>query len=348
MALLARHTSDAARSQLTSLARDVEPTVAAAALEALLSIDPQLVLPLVEESLQNRDPKVRQSGVKAYLALPTPERLERLARVLQDLHPDVRSRACAGLFGHAKQDEFGPLIRERVTQVLAENDWRGQEQAALLLAALDHKPAAPRLVELLESSKPQVMVAAAWGLRMLAVPDTVPKLLDKARRETAGRMDGSLTDFAAHDLLLAHLFEACVRLDHTPAIELMKPYIPKSISMGDYSRGAAIWALGHLQHGYPDDQLAKALMERAKDFGGMPPDTELVRRMSSISVGRMKAVSQLGECRTLMDQMPDGDVVDLALRWTIHELTGEAVPQPEPPVRKDGIWFLSPLPKKAN
>jgi HEAT repeat protein len=348
VALLAQHKSEAVRSQLIGLARDPEPTVAAAALETLLAIDAQLVLPLAEEALQSQDAKVRSGGVSAYVALPSPERLERLTRVLHDPHPDVRGRAREGLFTHASQEEFNALIRNSATAVLAEEEWRGQEQAALLLAALDHKPAAPRLVELLESKKPQVMVAAAWGLRVLADPETIPSIMDKARRETEERSIARPEHFLAHDQLLAHLFEALARMNHTPARPIMQKYIPKSISMGDYSRGTAVWALGHLQNGYPDDTLAAVLMERAKDYGGMPPDTELVRRMSSISVGRMKAVSQLAECRKLMDEMPDGDIVDMALRWTIHELTGEDVPQPEPPLRTDGIWFLTPLSKKAN
>lgn len=347
--LLAQHTSDAAQSQLMNLARDAEPAVAAAALQTLLAVDAQRVLPLVEELLKNPDAKVRLAGVEAYVVLPNTERIGRLVRVLLDRHPDVRGRAWEGLFAHAKTDEFGTRIRDLAGQLLAEDDWRGQEQAALLLAALDHRPAAGRLVELLESPKPQVMVASAWGLRVLAVPETAPALLDKARRETELRINKTWPDDApAHDLLLAHLFEAFVRLDYVPAAEIMRRYVRKDFGMGDFSRGAAIWSLGHLQHGTPDDRLAAELMERAKDYLGMFPDTELVRRMSSISIGRMKALSQLGECRTLLDQTADGDIVDQALRWTIHELTGEAVPPPEPPIAHDGPWFLTPVRKPMN
>ena len=49
--------------------------------------------------------------------------------------------------------------------MLATPRWRALEQATILLAVLDHKPAAPRLVDLLRFERPEVFVAAAWGLR---------------------------------------------------------------------------------------------------------------------------------------------------------------------------------------
>ena len=55
---------------------------------------------------------------------------------------------------------------------------RGLEQAALLLAKLDHKPAADRLVELLKDSRAEVAITAAWALRVLAEPKSLPKVLD--------------------------------------------------------------------------------------------------------------------------------------------------------------------------
>ena len=61
------------------------------------------------------------------------------------------------------------------------------QQAALLLGKLVHKPAANRLVELLDSPRPEVMIGSAWGLRKLAEPATIPGILDKIRRQTAER-----------------------------------------------------------------------------------------------------------------------------------------------------------------
>ena len=56
--------------------------------------------------------------------------------------------------------------------------WRGLEQATILLTLLDHKAAAKRMVQLLPTDRPEVAVTAAWGLRNLADPDTLQPVVD--------------------------------------------------------------------------------------------------------------------------------------------------------------------------
>src|SRR5206468_4210980 len=75
------------------------------------------------------------------------------------------------------------------TRVLAGREWRGLEQAAILLARLDHKPAARRLVELLKAERPEVFVTAAWGLRKLAVVETLPDALRQVEATLKGLTD---------------------------------------------------------------------------------------------------------------------------------------------------------------
>ena len=52
----------------------------------------------------------------------------------------------------------------------------------MIMVALDRKETAGRLVELLDFPRPEVFVAAAWGLRRLAVPFDLPG--DPAEGET--------------------------------------------------------------------------------------------------------------------------------------------------------------------
>lgn len=340
--LLARHTSASARDQLLGLARDPEPSVAAPALQRLLALDPQLLLPLVNDAGKHSDAQVRLRAAEAYIALPTAERIASLAALLDDPHPDVRGRVREALFDHAQTSELRPAVEASAVRVLEQSSWRGQEQAALLLAALDYKPAAPRLVELLESERAEVMVASAWALRVLAVPSTVPALYDKAERQTLARATGSVTvDIQAVDRQVAHLFEALALLHDRDSIPLMKRYVPKSIMFGEYSRGAAIWGLGLLLQGQPDEPLARQLMERANDIAGMPPELELVRQMCAIALGRMKASSQLESIKKLLGPEVDPDPVEVALRWAIREIAGEELPPPKPRVISQGGWFLT-------
>ena len=75
-----------------------------------------------------------------------------------------------------------PIIEEALRR-LASQDWRGQEQAAILLTQLQHRPAAARMVQLLTADRPEVFVTVAWGLRKLAVADTLPAVTKYVRDE---------------------------------------------------------------------------------------------------------------------------------------------------------------------
>src|SRR5262249_32151659 len=151
-----------------------EPSVAVVALTRLFEIDPHLVLPLAEGAMRNPDARVRQCGADACSRLPDAQRVAALARMLDDPHPAVRRAIRESLYGLGRRDELDGPIRSAAMEMLGGERWRGLEQAALLLAALDHKPAAGRLIELLAFDRAEVSVSAAWGLKKLAIPETLP------------------------------------------------------------------------------------------------------------------------------------------------------------------------------
>lgn len=76
----------------------------------------------------------------------------------------------------AKQEGLREAILEQAQRIIAGDDWRGLEQAARLFGALDHEPAAERLLELLKHDRTEVFVTAGWALRELAVPRTLPAM----------------------------------------------------------------------------------------------------------------------------------------------------------------------------
>ena len=341
LALLARHRSSAAQELLAKFAKEGEPAVMAQALALLLAIDPDLAAPPAEQALHSADANVRRNAVPAYVQRPSPDRIKALARLLDDPHPGLRRQVRDDLFHLGKMQELSASVLESASNMLSGDSWRGQEQAALLLAALDHKPAAERLVELLESSRPEVMVASAWGLRTLAVADTLPAVLDKAQRQHELRTGSG--DTPGLDVQVAHLFEMLGLMKHAPAESLLKEYMPKRQDR-EVSRCSAIWALGHLHAGKPNEPLAEALTGRlTENPGAIPPEYPSIRMVSAISLGRMKAESQLKPMRDWMGPTIEPDDVELALRWAITQITGETLPEPlRPPARLDR-WFLEPL-----
>ncbi len=342
VALLDRHASESARSALLRLARDLEPSVAAAALSRLNAIDHDLVVPLAEQAMHNDDAPVRQQGVDAFVARPTSERIAVLAKLLDDPHPDLRGHVRDALFGLAKMPELDAAVRQSATNLLAGDRWRGQEQSALLLAALDHKPAALRFVELLESSRGEVMIASAWGLRKLAVPETVPAIFSKATRQTEIRRKQPTPPEL--DVQVAHLFEALGLMLHAPADPLLRSYFPKDGAHGELSRSAAIWGLGLLHAKRPDESLAVQMIGRLTESpAAVPPESPRVRTASAMSIGRMLAKSQVPQLRKYLGPKVGPDATSLAVRWAIHELTGELLPDAEPSTYSKSGWFLEPL-----
>jgi HEAT repeat protein len=318
--------------------------VAASALRRLNEINSDLVLPLAEKAIGNDDPHVREQGIDAYFARPSPQRAVFIVQLLDDPHPAVRGKVCGQLFRMAQIPEYNAPIREAAMALLTNASWRGQQQSALLLASLDHKPAASAMLALLESPRGEVMVAAAWGLRKLAVADTLPAMLDKAVRQTEVRKSSQWG--IELDLQVAHLLEAMGIQKYAPAEPLLRKYIRKDYSMGDYSRGAAIWSLGQLFAGKQDRALSTQLVERLIDpippRPLEPPEIMRVRVMSAVTLGRMGAVEQLPLMRQYLGPKVTPVPSSLAIRWAVKELTGESLPQPEPEQVLQS-WFLEPL-----
>jgi hypothetical protein len=262
---------------------------------------------------------------------------------LDDPHLGVRGQVREALFRLAATVEFEARLRPAAIEVLTGQSWRGQEQATLLLAALDHKPVAARLVQLLESPREEVQVAAAWGLRKLAVKETLPAILDKANRQTERRKREGVS--IPIDAQVAHLCEAMGVMKYTPAEPLLRTYIPKVYAMGEMSRSSAIWALGHLHAGVPDEELAQLLYDRAAEpLSAMPPEMEGVRIASTVALGRMQAKSFTARLKNLMGPIVIPYPHSMALAWAIHELTGESFPDPKPvEIHHQAGWFLEPL-----
>jgi HEAT repeat protein len=250
-------------------------------------------------------------------------------------------------------------VLAQATRLLAAPGWRGQEQAALLLGQLDHKSAVRRLLELIESGRPEVLVAAAWGLRRLAVADTLPPVLDYLRKEhrqllsklpRAGR---ERVPGEAIDRQLAQLAQFLGQALYRPAEPTLRALYPRFLSagtqnvtpVGGETRAAAIWALGLLNAGKPDASLVSGLEARLNDIstpfiGG---DDPRVRRQSAVALGRMKATAALASLRRWYIG-PTTDMVSVACAWGAAQATGTQPPPPGTLEIAPIDWFVIPLP----
>ena len=355
-ALLRRHEGAETIRLLQKFAQDTEPAVAAVAVTRLSELGTKFLLPVLTAVLASPDAEVREHGIEAMFRNPSDDHARELARAFNDPHPAVRVRARQCLCGLA--DARRALVIERGVSALTGN-WRGQEQAAILLGQLGHKPAAGRLVELLKASRPEVFVAAAWGLRQLAVPETLPKVLEHVRARHADLlllgtkvniMDAP-TD--AVDQQLSHLIQFIGHARYRAADSALRALVPRIIKpglppgftpVGPAARAAAIWGLGLLHEGKPDDALATLLEGRITGDGMFGHDDERVRRMSALALGRMGSKRSLEVLRNTSDgKEPSASTVPNACRWALNRLTGEPIPEPGVVESVQRDWFLVPL-----
>jgi hypothetical protein len=266
----------------------------------------------------------------------------------------VRVQARKSLQDLARDKQYRPQIIEDVSRVLETDSWRGLVQSAILLSQLDHKPAARRLVALLPNKREEVQIAAAWGLRKLNVPDTLDAVVrfiaeePKNHPPAKGRPGISVgpppTSVGVIDHVLSQLNQLLGQQRYKPADAVLRRYIRKHY-MGNEARAAAVWALGmiHELDTKNDDALIDPIEERLADAGSIPPEDMRVRRMSAITLGRLKSKKSLP---TIRDSYPfkraDADLVNNACGWAIQQITGEVM-APPPPVRKvERDWFLVP------
>jgi HEAT repeat protein len=350
-ALLRRHKGERAVELLQRFTRDREPSVAAVALVRLIEIDPKLVVPALEHVLASPDANVRSLGVDVLLRQPTEQHLRLMGDRLDDAHPDVRGKARRALYELAEKKELRSRIIEEGMRVLRRGraQWRGLEQATILLTQLGHKPAAGRLVELLSSDRPEVFITAAWGLRKLAVKDTLSGVVayaKVAKKRLAGMTDLKSEPLSnALDHQLSQLNQFLGQQKYAPADGILREFIPRpgmSQPGVPEARAAAIWALGLIHEGKSDAKLVGALEGRLNS-NEIPPEYPQVRRMSAITLARLKAKEALPSLRRhFRDGKPSENPVNNACGWAIEQLTGEVMPAPETKRGMQRDWFLTP------
>lgn len=339
--MIAGHRDQETQAFLVELATEPQPAVRSIALGHLFRLDPSLILPIIDDTVRSKDANVRRWGAETLVARPSIEALDVLVPMLDDRDPEIRRYVCDSLVALAEEPSFHEPIRTQGRKVLNADGWRGQEQATLLLVTLEDTTIVDRLIQLLEMSRAEANVAAAWGLCTLAVPATAEPVHDVLQRKTKSWLGGEPQQDGIDDQL-ALLAQTLAVLKYTPAESVLREYIAKGTYLEPTSRSAAIWALGKIRQGETDPELAKLLVARVLDAFSMEPEFPEVCRMSAVSLGRINATSAVGALRSMLDQASLTSDLGYACAWAIAQLTGEEIPPLEPYIDWQRDWFLVP------
>ena len=340
--LLQKHTDQRAIDTLVSLTKSNVSAVQAAALERLFQIDPKLVDPLADDAIISEDVNVRKMGARALFATRNAVRIAPLASLLDDRNPSLRHKVAFWLLQLAESPTLKQEVIKRSVNVLSQDSWRGCEKAAVVLVHLDHKPCSDRLVELMNHPRAETMVAAAWGLRKLALEKHLPEMLDQAKATYSGfkQKKLSLRQNPGHEQQIAQLFTAFGQMRYQAADALMREYVPKNFDLGYFARPAAVWALGYLHEDKAPEDLTKSLIERLQDTDSMFPEVPDVRRCAAVTLGRMKSKSAVAVLEKYC-RIPNK--TGQACCWSLNRMTGREIPVLPPIVHKFDEWFLRPI-----
>lgn len=340
--MLASHRGPDTEALLRELATDPQTAIRAIALGQLFRIDPDLILPLIDQTISSEDATVRSWGAQALVAKPTVPKLALLAPMMHDVDPQLRRYVCDALLELSKDPSLHAAVIDHGRQILASEGWRGQEQAILLLVTLDDKTIVDRLLSLLAATRPEAHATAAWGLCQLQVPATTDAILDVYTKTSESFLKGDAGRKGTY-LQLSYLAQALGIMNVTAAEGVMRKYIPKNKRLHPTARSAAIWALGLLHAERPDVQLADQFLERLVDiFNPMEPEEPEVARMSAVSLGRMKSAHTLTELQAMQQRLGLQHPIGYASAWAAQQISGEPIGELKPIVERQLDWFLTP------
>ena len=347
--MLSHHDGPVATALLLKFAVHSEPAVAAVALRRLYDIAPHAVEPLNATLTVHEDATIRELTARILQKQQSAAAVRALGSLLADRHPQVRRQAREALIALDQKDELRSEVRNVAMQALADEQPLGQEQAALVVGAVDHKPAAERLVQLLDSTHHPTLFTSAWALRRLQVAETAPAMLERFRRETEQSLiplpletKVDYTAVKSRDQQLGHLIEALGLLRVREAVPTLLLYLaippqqpekPVEIRLDTvwvpHLRLQAVWALGYIGQDSPSPDLVARLREKLTDG-----DDGLIRGMSAISLGRMQMREFLPEFRAAVQPPGSYEAFKFGCAWAVHHLTGDAIP----------AWKLTPVP----
>lgn len=338
--LLREEQSDEAMQLLERFADLDDPAVAGEALRQLLQVAPQKVIARAKQNINDRDANIRAVTVEALITIGTLENIELLARALQDPVLTTRRTARDGLLQFASEEALTSDVVQKATAALNSNDWRGIEQALILLTKLKQRDARQRLFQLLEHDRGEVMETAAWSIKELAQPDWSEQSLAALRKHLKSLTDAPTT--AKVDALI-HLVETMGVLQLPESLELLRTFVPKNSPFSPSVRGAAVWAIGEILQDQPDTDVVSELQSRLNDGSPTLPESEIVRGMAAVSLGKMQSKGSLQHLTKWRDSEQLNSILGRRSAWAIFKITGEPIGEAPTPTTNLQGWSVQPL-----
>lgn len=343
--LLNNNQSQAAEN-LLPLCGDSSQGVASAAWTTAFANFPDRLVDLVAAGRHHTDAVVRMTAARVMQQFHSAQHTTWLREMLSDFHLEVRNVARQMLVQVAEKDT---ALRDQIISECAAviegnpDDWQGIEQSLLVLAQVRSHAHSAACVNLLKHPRSEVLVTAAWLIELYpdaAITDPVIARIYELDGIFAAPTPG--LDYEAIGLQMAHL----IHFAGLQRQQSLKPLFEKDFSKaapgGLAKRGASMWALGLTHEFQADADLAEKFKGRIEDRNTIPPEAEIVRRMSVMALGFMNSRSMIPVVQDAYKVDSPSSVIPGAARWALPIL---GVPEPPPvPSLQFGVggWKLLP------
>ncbi len=256
--------------------------------QILIQHDLPMARQMAVELTKASDSHLRRSALEVLDGIGDDASVRLQGQLLADPNRDIRLLVTDQMLQHAEKHRS--VVDAIVSQYLQGESWEGIERAIVIATKLNDHSRIQRFEELLDHSRPDVYLHAAWGLMEIAnEPEVLDRLYQRTLKMTE-HLDKRMTpNYELAQLIhLSYLLE-CLGKNHYEAChDMLLKYVPKNdYKMGNVSRAGAIWALGKLNRNKSNPSLRDALEERVADISSLNPEEYLVRYASVLALGEM-------------------------------------------------------------
>ena len=331
--------------QTERLCEDAVDAVAAAAWLQLFRQSRENLIAHLSTGWIHRDAAIRTTAARIMRLFPTLERASWLNQMLSDRHIEVRNTARQMLVLIAAElPDLSSGIVDRAAAVLSSQSavWEGVEQSLVLLGQLQATQFSAECVPLLDHTRSEVKVSAAWLIHLYPDPSIKdPVLLQVVTLEEQLREGENPPDDHAQKLTM--LLQYCGMLRYSEVQPILERQYSKAAPGGGDMRAAAMWTVGLLNERNPDTAVIAKLLGRLNDRDPQHPEAPQVRRMCVMAMGLMRAKETIPDLQNAFKIDPPGSLIPGMVRW-VFPLLGEPVPEDYPPTTHQDVraWRLLP------
>jgi len=284
--LLQHHDSEDAYNILLSVVDGDQDSARRKAATSIAQHFPSRMPELLPAWLIHEDSKLRSLALQSLSSNVQPGGIASQTPLLNDPDADVRTLARKNLIT-AANNGLQAEVNEAINSTIDRGQWRGLEQAILMIASLRDTQRCDILLQLADHTQPEVHLHAAWALMELASdPIVVEQVFERCLALTQ-RLESDAGPLKKSEIIRgSFLIEVLGRNRFLAALPMLQKYIPKQdFKMGNLTRASAIWSIAQIKKGEDDPGLREQFMARMKDMPPMNPENYLVRFACILALG---------------------------------------------------------------